>query len=144
MPKAGADVSDKPWPTTEDRGRHPLYPVRLTSNEVAAIREVFEREVGQLGAARLWLFGSRADPAARGGDIDLYVEVDAEVDNPPALVRRLRRGLEDRLGERRIDIVIRHRGSAPSALSDLVRQEGVELWQRSPTPAGACSHRESS
>lgn len=114
-------------------------PVRLGGTEIAAIREVFELEVGPLGAARLWLFGSRADPAARGGDIDLYVEVDAEVDNPPALVRRLRRGLEDRLGERRIDIVIRHRGSAPSALHRLAKQEGIELWKGPTTCAGAIS-----
>jgi predicted nucleotidyltransferase len=137
--KAGADFAEKPGPTAEDRGRYPLYPVRLTSNEVAAIREVFEREVGHLGAARLWLFGSRTNPAARGGDIDLYVEIDAEVDNPPALVRRLRRGLEDHLGERRIDIVIRHRGSAPSALNRLAKQEGVELWKGPKTSAGATS-----
>lgn len=90
--------------------------MRLRGREVHAIREVFTRELGPLVPRRPWLLGPRTKPAARGGDINLDVAIDTGVDNPPALVRRLRRGLEDRRAERRADSVIRQRGSAPSAL----------------------------
>jgi len=44
--------------------------MRLTAIEVAAIRE----ELGRLApAAQVYLYGSRADDTARGGDIDLLM-----------------------------------------------------------------------
>lgn len=88
-----------------------------------------QQHVAPLGCSRLWLFGSRADPRKRGGDIDLYLEVDARVPDVPALVRELRLALFQRIGEQRIDIVVRARNTFPSALHELAKLEGVLLWQ---------------
>jgi predicted nucleotidyltransferase len=44
--------------------------MRLTASEIAAIRE----EVGRLDPkAEVYLYGSRVDDTARGGDVDLLV-----------------------------------------------------------------------
>ena len=44
--------------------------MRLASREQSAIREAIHEAVGE---ASIYLFGSRVDEAAKGGDIDLLV-----------------------------------------------------------------------
>ena len=117
---------------TREPGSRQIAPnpsVRLTEAEVGAICEVMQQHVASLGCPRLWLFGSRADPGKRGGDIDLYLEVDAHVPDVPTLVRELRLALFQRIGEQRIDIVVRAKNTFPSALHELAKLEGVLLWQ---------------
>ena len=46
--------------------------MRLSETEVAIIRQSVAESFGN--GARVRLFGSRADDAGRGGDVDLYVE----------------------------------------------------------------------
>lgn len=48
--------------------------MRLTPKEAEIIRSAARQVLG--AGARVYLFGSRADDAERGGDIDLYVETD--------------------------------------------------------------------
>lgn len=59
--------------------------MRITDSQ----REVILREVASIlgPGASVWLFGSRASDTARGGDIDLYMEVNRPV--PPRLKTRL-------------------------------------------------------
>jgi predicted nucleotidyltransferase len=94
-----------------------------------------QHHVAPLGCSRLWLFGSRADPEKRGGDIDLYLEVDAYVPDVLALVRDLRLALFSQIGEQRIDIIVRAENTSPSALHELAKLEGVLLWQHPKTCA---------
>ena len=73
------------------------------------------------------LFGSRVDDSRRGGDIDLYVEVPTTLDNAwpnriPFLVE-----LTNRLGDRRVDLVLRASDSAPKAIYRVAEEEGVVL-----------------
>lgn len=81
---------------------------------------VFGRE------ARVILFGSRADPARRGGDIDLLVEVRA---GQATLANELRLELEikKRIGDRKVDIVLASPGKDASAIQRLARETGVAL-----------------
>lgn len=104
--------------------------IRLSPLECDAIRRATERACCEVGTrwARILLFGSRTDPARRGGDIDLLVELAA--DSPVdvySLTQRLRLALEDELGPQRIDLVVDD-GTAPAAFADLARSRGVELW----------------
>jgi len=103
--------------------------MRLTSEEAQAISEVFT-EIVKAAPARLWLFGSRTDLKKRGGDIDLFLELHASVDNMAALVRKIRTALYDRIGERKIDLIIKTPTTPPSVLHEIARQEGVLLWER--------------
>jgi predicted nucleotidyltransferase len=74
------------------------------------------------------VFGSRTDPACRGGDIDLLVEIDPNHDvDCERLKRRLRLALEDEIGEQRVDLVIDD-GMQSGPFPSLARGRGVELW----------------
>jgi len=74
--------------------------MRLTLHERAAISNRC-RELAPGGDA--FLFGSRTDPQARGGDIDILLLTDAKL--PMAEIRRLRRAILGDIGEQRLDIV---------------------------------------
>ena len=66
--------------------------MRLTAGEITAIRE----EIGRLDPkAEVYLYGSRVDNAARGGDVDLLVVSDTLSFRD---VLRLRTGILDRIG----------------------------------------------
>lgn len=82
----------------------------VAASLLAEIRVVYGADT------EVWLFGSRVDDCARGGDIDLYVEV---TDDTDLLDRHLavRRALYRRLGERKVDLLVRP-SAYPRALTD--------------------------
>jgi hypothetical protein len=61
--------------------------MRLTAEQVNAIRRIASEEAGAESVVRL--FGSRLDDTARGGDIDLLLEVTYPVDNPALFTARI-------------------------------------------------------
>lgn len=72
--------------------------------------------------ARTFLFGSRADDDARGGDIDLLC-FSNKIDRP--MRRQLKRSICDRLGDQRIDLVVTPTDTDPFVR--LVLPEAVPL-----------------
>jgi predicted nucleotidyltransferase len=73
-------------------------------------------------SARVSVFGSRANDAARGGDIDLLIVSDRLA---PSGGWDIQDALMDRLGEQRIDVVI---ASSPrSPFERIVFREAVPL-----------------
>jgi len=79
--------------------------IRLTPREQLAMREVFARELP--AAATVYLFGSRTNLNAAGGDIDLLIHVPRiDFDGELALSSRLQDALMAALGERKIDLAI--------------------------------------
>lgn len=95
--------------------------MRLTTSEADAIRD----EVGRLDPeAELYLYGSRTDDAARGGDIDLLV-----VSDKLALrdVLRLRIRILDRIGWQQLDLVTRRRNQLDDAIATLAKETGQKL-----------------
>ena len=101
--------------------------MRLTSNDVSAIKETTMRHFG--ATAGVWLFGSRLDEERRGGDIDLLV--DSGLSDADAVVRARIAFLTDlkrRIGERKIDLLVDFpaRTSRPPIFR-IAREQGVRL-----------------
>jgi predicted nucleotidyltransferase len=95
--------------------------MRLSPSEVTAIRE----EVARFDpAARVWLFGSRTDDRARGGDIDLLVRSDSIGFGDKVL---LRVRLQDRIGPQQIDLVTASASRPAAEWIEAVAREGREL-----------------
>ncbi|AMO56842.1 DNA polymerase III subunit beta [Endozoicomonas montiporae] len=93
--------------------------MRLTENELNAIRQVI---YGLDPNAEIWLFGSRVDDQAKGGDIDLLImsEILTFMDKS-----KIRIGLYDLIGEQKIDLVIAADDSDP--FTRIALSEGVRL-----------------
>ena len=61
--------------------------MRLTSRQLELLRSGVRRHFS--AAARVWVFGSRVDDTARGGDYDLMVRCD-DMDAPALVEARVR------------------------------------------------------
>jgi predicted nucleotidyltransferase len=85
--------------------------MRLSSDQIRTIGQVVAEFAGADASVRL--FGSRADDAARGGDIDLLVEVPRPIDRPAVLGATIAARLERQLGGRKVDVLL----SAPNLQS---------------------------
>lgn len=99
--------------------------MRLTQREIDIIVKTVRADLGE--AARIWLFGSRTDDEARGGDIDLYVEVPGHFAHEARRVAALTAALQLRLGERKMDILLRGEDDPCIAIHALAKSKGVEL-----------------
>jgi hypothetical protein len=101
--------------------------VRLKAFEQEAICTAFRAHFP--ATDHLWLFGSRVNLEARGGDIDLYIETmipDAStvVDCELAFVGEL----YEKIGEQKIDVVLNLvTRDFKLAIYKVAREEGVQL-----------------
>ncbi len=94
--------------------------MRLTTEQSDTIRRVIREEAGD--AANVRLFGSRLDDEARGGDIDLLVQLPLPANNPALLSARISARLIRALGGRNVDVVL----SAPNLMSLPIHQHAFE------------------
>lgn len=77
--------------------------MRLTTEQIAIIKQKTALIFGE--NAKLYLFGSRTDDNAKGGDIDLFVDLTHEIEQPVAKILRLNGQLQQALGMQKIDII---------------------------------------
>jgi predicted nucleotidyltransferase len=94
--------------------------MRVAPEQIAeAVQTIRQR----LGNVPVWLFGSRVDDAAKGGDIDLYVELPQPAS--ALAVARTRGDLADALGQH-VDLVIND-GRCKRPIYAIARETGVRL-----------------
>ena len=99
--------------------------MRLTPKEQTTIRETVSALAGP--GSRVRLFGSRVDDLARGGDIDLLVEVDHAIAQPTLFSARIGARLQQALGDRRIDVVLAAPNLREQPIHRVARETGVSL-----------------
>jgi predicted nucleotidyltransferase len=98
--------------------------MRLLPHEVEAIRAAVREVFGP--TARTRLFGSRTRDDLRGGDIDLFVEVEpgqASIANE----QRLRDRIAPAVDDLRTDVLLHERGGVLTALGRIALRDGVPL-----------------
>ena len=95
--------------------------MRLTASEISAIRE----EIARLDPrAEIYLYGSRVDDTALGGDVDLLVVSDTLGFRD---VLRLRVRILARIGWQQLDLVGRRRDQVDEPLAAMAQETGVRL-----------------
>ncbi|MCX7674144.1 MAG: nucleotidyltransferase domain-containing protein [Thiobacillaceae bacterium] len=99
--------------------------MRLSPEQTAIILAAAHRRLG--ADARVWLFGSRVDDAAKGGDIDLLIETVRWPD--PWLQAQLKAELEQRLGLK-VDLVFAAPDAPERPIHRIARLSGVLLHDR--------------
>lgn len=99
--------------------------MRLTAEQAKIIRQATHQRFGS--DARVWLFGSRTDDNARGGDIDLLIETPTALENAFRDSIALETELQILLGDQKIDILLLQSGSQQTPIHRIARKAGVEL-----------------
>jgi uncharacterized protein len=95
--------------------------MRLGVNDAKTVRQ----EVRRLDPdAEVYLYGSRVDDSARGGDIDLLVVSDKLGFRD---LLRLRAAILDQLGWQQLDLIVCRRDQLNEPLAAAARETGVEL-----------------
>jgi len=101
------------------------FSMRLTSQQQETIklgvRTLFSSPV------EVYLFGSRVDDNAKGGDIDLLIKLPDAVENPALTVARASARLSNLLGGRKVDVLLQYPGALQQAIHRVAQQEGVRL-----------------
>ncbi len=78
--------------------------VRLTDEEIRAIKDTAKQVFGD--NVRVWLFGSRVNPDAKGGDIDIYIEapqMENRIENKISYLVKLK----EKIGDQKIDLILK-------------------------------------
>jgi len=99
--------------------------MRLTTDQVIAIKQTAQTVLGD--NARVVLFGSRVDDAKKGGDIDLLFEIDHRVENRATTLGALYVALIRKLGDRKIDILLKDINTPAAPVLDVALQTGIQL-----------------
>jgi predicted nucleotidyltransferase len=99
--------------------------MRLSAHEREVIRQATAELAGP--AARALVFGSRVRDNARGGDIDLLIELEHERSDSLALANGIGARIESRLGLQRIDVLVAGPQTSDSPVLSAARRDGIPL-----------------
>ena len=99
--------------------------MRLTPEQIQNIRTSVAQVAGP--GAQVWLFGSRVHDQARGGDVDLLLELNASVDEPAQLAARLSVRISRAMYGRKVDVVVKAPNLMHLPIHSIALQEGVRL-----------------
>lgn len=75
----------------------------------------------------IYLFGSRADDARKGGDIDIMIKTTETVESPAVVAARVSARLNILLGGRKVDVIIASPSLMHQTIHDVAQQQGVRL-----------------
>lgn len=100
--------------------------MRLTPFQQQTICQNARHYFGDM--THVWLFGSRIDDTKRGGDIDLYIEPENQDVSLLALAKlQFLRALHSKLGEQKIDVVLRSANAKSLPIYQIAKETGIEL-----------------
>lgn len=99
--------------------------MRLSPDQISAIRTSAAQLAGT--GARVWLFGSRLHEDARGGDVDLLLEIDTPVAEPALLAARLAAQVSAAMHGRKVDVLIKAPNLMHLPIHAIALQEGIRL-----------------
>lgn len=99
--------------------------MRLTDDQVRIIKARAAEYFGP--NAKVWLFGSRVDDDARGGDIDLYIELSEPIDEVAWRVLRFNGALQQAFGAQRIDVITRSPSEPLKPIHETAKRSGIAL-----------------
>jgi predicted nucleotidyltransferase len=99
--------------------------MRLSQSDIGAIKSVVAEICGERAVVRL--FGSRLDDAAKGGDIDLMVELDEAVEHPARLSAWLSVKVMRAIQGRKVDVILVAPNLEELPIHRIAREQGVIL-----------------
>jgi len=99
--------------------------MRITTEQAFQIKQVVHQIFGE--QASVWLFGSRVNDKAQGGDVDLLIKTQTPLLNPAVLAAKVSVKVMKLQHGRKVDVVVQAPNSAPQPIFDIAVQTGVLL-----------------
>ncbi len=99
--------------------------MRLTEDQSQAIKQLAHQIAGEHVHVRV--FGSRLDDNARGGDLDLMLELSEPADNPALMVARFSAKVSRLMLGRKVDVLIAAPNLMRLPIHDVAFREGKTL-----------------
>ena len=94
-----------------------------------AHQQLIKREAQAVfgAAAAVFLFGSRVNDHAKGGDVDIFISTPHEVANPALKSAQLATRVSRKMYGRKVDVVLSAPGLKKESIHDHAEREGVRL-----------------
>ncbi|WP_417581835.1 nucleotidyltransferase domain-containing protein [Nitrincola sp.] len=99
--------------------------MRLTQQQQKAIHKAVIDVCGP--SARVRLFGSRLDDHAKGGDIDILVEIDEPINTPAELSAKLSVKIMRLCNGRKVDVILLAPNLPSLPIHEIAKQQGALL-----------------
>ncbi len=99
--------------------------MRLNPAQIEMIRNTAQLVFGDI--VRITLFGSRVDDQAKGGDVDLMVEVGGIVDEPALSSARVASRVSRSMNGRRVDVILKAPNLKNQPIHEIATRTGVIL-----------------
>ena len=99
--------------------------MRLTDHQARSIRQLALEVAGT--HARVRVFGSRLEDTARGGDVDLMLELPESVANPALLAAQFSAKVTRLMHGRRVDVLLTAPNLMRLPIHDMAFKEGKLL-----------------
>ncbi|MDO8845692.1 nucleotidyltransferase domain-containing protein [Methylicorpusculum sp.] len=77
--------------------------------------------------ARVWVFGSRLNESALGGDLDLMLELPEPVDNPVLIATKMPAQVSRVMSGRKVDVLLNAPNLMHLPIHDIAIKEGIML-----------------
>jgi predicted nucleotidyltransferase len=99
--------------------------MRIQPNYQTTITETAVKVFG--ASASVWLFGSRLDDAAKGGDVDLLIKLESPTADKAVLAARYNALLQMKLGLQKFDILVIDPSTSLKHIHQQALSQGVRL-----------------
>ncbi|MDD5228098.1 MAG: nucleotidyltransferase domain-containing protein [Methylococcales bacterium] len=99
--------------------------MRLTPIQIQLIKNTVDHVLDV--SNKVWLFGSRVDDSQRGGDIDLFIEVQTTLKNRADTICQLYAAFIMVLGDCKIDVVLKDERTVDAPIFQIAKRTGILL-----------------
>ncbi len=99
--------------------------MHLPDNYQTTITETAIQIFGE--KATVWLFGSRLDDNAKGGDVDLLIKLESATSNKAVLGGRYNAQLQMKLGMQKFDVIVIDPSTALEQIHNNALSNGIML-----------------
>jgi predicted nucleotidyltransferase len=99
--------------------------MRLTPAQIDAIKSTATAVLGE--GAQVTLFGSRVNDTAKGGDVDLMIEVMQDLADPAVMSARIASKVSRAMHGRRVDVLLKAPNLLEQPIHRIAAHQGVAL-----------------
>jgi predicted nucleotidyltransferase len=99
--------------------------MRLTPVQIDTIKTTAQAVLGE--CVKVTLFGSRVDDSAKGGDVDLMIELGRPLSEPALISARIASKISRAMHGRKVDVLLKAPNLLEQPIHRIATQRGITL-----------------